>query len=168
MLPPCCSALALTHQLGLCVPPAHLPSTPPPLLPSSPPPHRAPCPPPTASPRHRYTGMTVIELGSGPGLAGLLAAKLGARVVITDKAVVLPLIQDNIRLNGIADTPTATCSGTATVCGCICLYVCSDLLMLLHLLQGLFCCCAYTGQQAGTVHCAVMSCHGSCSSTRVC
>lgn len=72
--------------------------------------------------------MTVVELGSGPGLAGLLAAKLGARVVITDKAVVLPLIQDNIRLNGIADTPTATCSGTAQVC----MYVSFDLLMVLR------------------------------------
>jgi tRNA1(Val) A37 N6-methylase TrmN6 len=38
-----------------------------------------------AAPAHRYTGMRVLELGSGPGLAGLLAAKLGARVVITDK-----------------------------------------------------------------------------------
>lgn len=59
--------------------------------------------------------MTIIELGSGPGLAGLLAAKLGARVVITDKGVVLPLIEENIRLNGMGPTPTATCSGTAEV-----------------------------------------------------
>jgi predicted nicotinamide N-methyase len=35
-----------------------------------------------ATPRHRYTGMTVVELGSGPGLAGLLAAKLGAQVCV--------------------------------------------------------------------------------------
>jgi predicted nicotinamide N-methyase len=59
--------------------------------------------------------MSVIELGSGPGLAGLLAAKLGAKVVITDKYVVLPLIEENIKLNGISHTPTATCSGTAEV-----------------------------------------------------
>lgn len=59
--------------------------------------------------------MTIIELGSGPGLAGLLAAKLGAQVVITDKGVVLPLIEENIRLNGIGATPTAACSGTAEV-----------------------------------------------------
>lgn len=76
-----------------------------------------PPPLPPATPRHRYTGMTVIELGSGPGLAGLLAAKLGAQVVITDKAVVLPLIQENITLNGISHTPSANCSGTAEVCG---------------------------------------------------
>lgn len=62
--------------------------------------------------------MTVIELGSGPGLAGLLAAKCGAQVVITDKAVVLPLIEENIRLNGLSVTPTASCSGTAAVRVC--------------------------------------------------
>uniref|UniRef100_A0A383VXQ9 FAM86 N-terminal domain-containing protein n=1 Tax=Tetradesmus obliquus TaxID=3088 RepID=A0A383VXQ9_TETOB len=67
----------------------------------------------SAVPAHRYTGMRVLELGSGPGLAGLLAAKLGARVVITDKAVVVPLISENIALNGIGHTPTPSCSGTA-------------------------------------------------------
>jgi predicted nicotinamide N-methyase len=59
--------------------------------------------------------MSIIELGSGPGLAGLLAAKLGGRVVITDKGVVLPLIQENIQLNGLSATSTATGSGTAEV-----------------------------------------------------
>ena len=57
----------------------------------------------------------MIELGSGPGLAGLLVAKLGAQVTITDIAKVLPLIQENITLNGLAATPTAACSGTAEV-----------------------------------------------------
>eukprot|EP00878_Enallax_costatus_P041852 GHUV01048754.1.p1 GENE.GHUV01048754.1~~GHUV01048754.1.p1 ORF type:complete len:161 (+),score=36.81 GHUV01048754.1:259-741(+) len=66
-------------------------------------------------PRHRYQGMRVIELGSGPGLAGLLVAKLGAHVTITDIAKVLPLIRENIHLNGLTHTPTTTCSGSAEV-----------------------------------------------------
>jgi hypothetical protein len=36
-------------------------------------------------------------------------------VLITDKAVVLPLIEENIALNGISHQPTASCSGTAEV-----------------------------------------------------
>lgn len=57
----------------------------------------------------------MIELGSGPGLAGLLVAKLGAQVLMTDIGKVLPLIRENIQLNGLTSTPTATCSGTAEV-----------------------------------------------------
>lgn len=45
------------------------------------------------------SGLNVIELGAGTGLAGLVCAKLGARVVITDKTFVLPLIDANTRLN---------------------------------------------------------------------
>lgn len=40
------------------------------------------------------------------------------QVVITDKDVVVPLIQENIQLNGLCDTPTAHCSGTAEVRRC--------------------------------------------------
>lgn len=36
---------------------------------------------------------------AGPGLAGLLLAALGANVVLTDIAKVLPLIQDNVDHN---------------------------------------------------------------------
>ncbi len=42
---------------------------------------------------------------------GVMLAKLGAHVVITDKDVVLPLIGDNIAANGLSDRPTASCSG---------------------------------------------------------
>jgi hypothetical protein len=38
-------------------------------------------------PRHRFMGARCLELGSGPGLAGLLVAKLGGIAHITDKEV---------------------------------------------------------------------------------
>lgn len=38
--------------------------------------------------------------------------------MITDKGVVVPLIQENIQLNGLGLTPTAACSGTAEVGRC--------------------------------------------------
>lgn len=43
-------------------------------------------PPMTAAslPAYRYIGQRVVELGSGPGLVGILLAKLGARVAVTD------------------------------------------------------------------------------------
>jgi tRNA1(Val) A37 N6-methylase TrmN6 len=50
-------------------------------------------------PLHRYQGARVIELGAGPGLIGLMLAKLGAKVVITDIGKVLGLIQKNVELN---------------------------------------------------------------------
>ncbi len=58
----------------------HAPPAPPPC-----PPAPAPLPPPAASlPAYRYIGCRAVELGSGPGLVGILLAKLGARVAITD------------------------------------------------------------------------------------
>eukprot|EP00798_Chlamydomonas_sp_ICE-L_P020002 gene20002-26715_t len=53
-------------------------------------------------PQHRYIGARCVELGSGPGLIGLLMAKLGAKVVITDIKKVLPLIEDNVKLNELS------------------------------------------------------------------
>lgn len=52
-------------------------------------------------PAYRYIGQRVVELGSGPGLVGILLAKLGARVAVTDIGKVLPLIEDNIKANGV-------------------------------------------------------------------
>mmetsp|Transcript_56284 Transcript_56284/g.163181 ORF Transcript_56284/g.163181 Transcript_56284/m.163181 type:complete len:254 (-) Transcript_56284:82-843(-) len=49
-------------------------------------------------------GRSVAELGAGPGLPGLVCAKLlgAAEVSITDRADLVPLIARNIELNGVA------------------------------------------------------------------
>ncbi|WVZ11622.1 hypothetical protein V8G54_016152 [Vigna mungo] len=36
--------------------------------------------------KHRFSGATVVELGAGTSLPGLVAAKLGARVTLTDNS----------------------------------------------------------------------------------
>lgn len=65
-------------------------------------------------PQHKFMGSRVVELGSGPGLIGLLLAKLGAKVVITDIPKVLPLIEENVALNGL-DTASKHGKETGTV-----------------------------------------------------
>lgn len=40
-----------------------------------------------------------LELGSGPGLAGMAAALLGWNTTLTDVADVLPLLRENVQLN---------------------------------------------------------------------
>jgi predicted nicotinamide N-methyase len=45
--------------------------------------------------------INVIELGSGTGCVGLVAASLGARVVITDQSQLLPLMQRNVDCNNL-------------------------------------------------------------------
>ncbi|RKP10001.1 putative methyltransferase-domain-containing protein [Thamnocephalis sphaerospora] len=67
--------------------------------------------------KRAYFGSTaaVIELGAGTGLPGLLAAKLGAQVYLTDKALALPALQQTIVDNALcrqADA-SATRRGTA-------------------------------------------------------
>ena len=45
------------------------------------------------------SGINVVELGAGTGIGGLAAAALGARVVLTDVASVVPLIAANVAAN---------------------------------------------------------------------
>ncbi|KXZ52753.1 hypothetical protein GPECTOR_8g144 [Gonium pectorale] len=52
-------------------------------------------------PHYRYIGARVVELGAGPGLVGILLARMGAKVHITDIAKVLPIIQENVDANGV-------------------------------------------------------------------
>ena len=67
-----------------------------------------------SQPTHRYIGQRCIELGSGPGLAGILLAKLGAKVLVSDIKKVLPLIERNLELNQVAvGQRRGAASGTA-------------------------------------------------------
>ncbi|KAG8218339.1 putative methyltransferase-domain-containing protein [Butyriboletus roseoflavus] len=45
------------------------------------------------------TGRTILELGSGTGLVGLVAGKLGGKVWITDRAPLVDIMQANVKLN---------------------------------------------------------------------
>lgn len=47
----------------------------------------------------------VIDVGSGTGVVGLTVAKLGAKVVLTDLAGALPLLNRNARRNGFHYRP---------------------------------------------------------------
>ncbi|KAI0069136.1 S-adenosyl-L-methionine-dependent methyltransferase [Artomyces pyxidatus] len=52
--------------------------------------------------RGALAGKNVLELGSGTGLVGLVAARLGAaHVCITDQAPLLQIMQTNIGINGL-------------------------------------------------------------------
>ncbi|KAK9830946.1 hypothetical protein WJX81_000881 [Elliptochloris bilobata] len=49
--------------------------------------------------REKLRGKAVLELGAGMGLAGFACALLGARVMLTDTAAVLPLLARNYEAN---------------------------------------------------------------------
>jgi len=52
-------------------------------------------------------GKNVIELGSGTGLVGLVAALLGGNVWITDQAPLLDIMRQNITINNLSSVCTA-------------------------------------------------------------
>ncbi|XP_061211020.1 EEF1A lysine methyltransferase 3 [Neopsephotus bourkii] len=49
--------------------------------------------------RFEFRGRSVIELGAGTGILGILAAMLGGDVTITDRPAALDQIRENVRLN---------------------------------------------------------------------
>ncbi|EEY68631.1 uncharacterized protein PITG_18657 [Phytophthora infestans T30-4] len=52
-------------------------------------------------------GQSVLELGSGCGLAGLVAASLGADVLLTDQREALELLERNVETNATSNTERA-------------------------------------------------------------
>ncbi|KAF8324432.1 putative methyltransferase-domain-containing protein [Cantharellus anzutake] len=52
-------------------------------------------------------GKRILELGAGTGLVGLVAAKLGGEVVLTDQLPLLPIMRSNIELNGLGRSVSA-------------------------------------------------------------
>lgn len=83
---------------------------------------------------HRVAGKTVVELGAGPGMPGIVAARLGARrVTLTDLPSELALPRLNARENGVeAAVDVAPCTwGDAeaiAALGTFDVVVCSDVL----------------------------------------
>eukprot|EP00884_Botryococcus_braunii_P001661 jgi/Botrbrau1/11496/Bobra.0360s0017.2 len=64
-------------------------------------------------------GSRCVELGSGVGLVGLVMARLGAQVVLSDKPSMLSILKSNIAKNWLAPgsyRPGDCCSGTADPC----------------------------------------------------
>lgn len=57
-------------------------------------------------------GKKIVELGCGPGLPGIVASKLGAEVVLTDKSSP-PSILQNCRENASANGVNATIVGNS-------------------------------------------------------
>lgn len=52
--------------------------------------------------RLAFIGKTVLELGSGTGICGILAAKIGAKVILSDQKIeTFELIHKNVNLNNV-------------------------------------------------------------------
>ena len=64
----------------------------------------------------RLAGQRVLELGSGTGLAGLVAAHLGAHVLLTDVRSVTSLLQRNVAANAPASPAAAPPASSGSAC----------------------------------------------------
>ena len=64
-----------------------------------------------AANKHLVSGKTVVELGAGVGLLGLMMARMASRrVIMTDcDECVLQRIQDNVSINGMASEVVSVC-----------------------------------------------------------
>ncbi|CAE7232670.1 TGFBRAP1 [Symbiodinium pilosum] len=63
---------------------------------------------PTSEAGKRITlGQRVVELGSGTGYVGLIAAAQGHRTTMTDRQLLLPQLQANIKTNGLEEVADA-------------------------------------------------------------
>jgi predicted nicotinamide N-methyase len=57
-----------------------------------------------SQPRHTFIGCSAVELGAGVGMLSCLFARLGAgKVYSSDICKVLPLLEENVKVNGMAD-----------------------------------------------------------------
>eukprot|EP00752_Nemacystus_decipiens_P017897 g16046.t1 len=63
----------------------------------------------------RLRGMRVLEVGAGTGLAGIVAARLGASVALTDQSKMLPTLEKNARSNA-RDLECRRLSASSPVC----------------------------------------------------
>jgi len=53
----------------------------------------------TTFPVGHFKGKRVLELGAGTGVVGIILAALGAKVLLTDRSHLLPLLRENIQTN---------------------------------------------------------------------
>ena len=58
-----------------------------------------------------FVDKNIIELGAGCGLTGMLVAKLGGNVTITDRENLVPLIEENVNSNPSINTENIKVSG---------------------------------------------------------
>ena len=75
--------------------------------------------------RDFFSGKRLVELGAGVGLAGIVAAKIGAVVTMTDRSEE-PAILDNLRFNCAANHVEPSCNVVALTWGRFSAGTCAD------------------------------------------